>query len=579
MQQRRNRGSGVDRVGCPATMERVAPRTRARRARLPVAALLSASLLTSIACGALAGCVGEIGDGGAVSTGPSPEIAAQVAVSGARRLSAVEYRSAVFDLVGVDVSDAALVLPTDERTPFDNDYTKQTASQALIDGVELLAGEIAAEVTSDPGLRGAVVPCTPQSVADEACFREFVTVFGRRALRRPLGDDEVEAFTTAFLPHAVTDDDFWTAVDSALRAFFQHPSFLYRAEIGSPVAGQPELESLDDFAVASRISFLLWGTTPPDFLLDAAAAGELRDEARLRELAELMLADERALARLSRFHAMWLAYEELSAGSSLAVDMVRETEALLSRHILEERLPWTSLLRASETFVTPALATHYGLEAPAGGSAAWVSYGDSGRQGLLSHGSFLSAVSKFGDTSPTQRGLLIQTRLFCQTINHPPPELMVNIDMPPEGPDPNACKSQRYDMWKTDGCASCHTLMDPVGFGLENYDAMGAYRETEPNRPDCPIEGVGSLVGFGEFRGPAELAELMISAGDVDACVARTLYRYAVGRFALDRHDEALVARLVEAADLGEGLRIDRVISEYVSSEPFRMRRQEVIGE
>lgn len=499
-------------------------------------------------------------------------------VSGARRLTAIEYRSTVYDLVGVDVADADLVLPTDDRLPFDNDYTKQISSQALIDGADLLAGEVAAEVLADDTLRSNVVPCTPSGADDEACFRDFVETFGRRALRRPLTAAEVDAFAEHFLPHAEEAGDFWVAIDSSLRAFLQHPEFLFRIEIGAPVPGplNQGLFRLSSFEIGTRMSYLLWGSTPPDWLLDAAESKELADPARRREAAQQMLADPRALERLARFHAMWLSYERIPASAELADAMYQETSALIERYVLEERRPWSDLLVANETFVTPELATHYGLEQPKDPEGDWVSYGSSGRAGILSHGTFLGAVAKFSDTSPTQRGLLIRTRLFCMTIDRPPPELNVNTDEPPQAADPDACKIESYSMWKTAGCKQCHAFMDPVGFGLEQFDSLGRFREQEADKPECSIDGSGILEGVGEFKGPAQLGDLMIESGQVDSCVATELYRFAVGRFELDEHDYALIDRIVESThEEGGALKLDEFIADYVASEAFELRREE----
>ncbi|NUP09259.1 MAG: DUF1592 domain-containing protein [Polyangiaceae bacterium] len=543
---------------------------------------LRATGVLALTAAALAGCTGEIGDGGPPGGEiPTPEEAAEVGVSGARRLTAIEYRNTVFDLVGIDVADAELILPTDERTPFDNDFTTQISSQALIDGSDLLAGEIAAEVLASPELREKVVSCEPSGPDDEACYRTFVEEFGRRALRRSLSSEEVDAFVTHFMPHASQASDFWVAVDSGLRAFLQHPEFLFRIEIGTPVPGLAGMFRLNNFEIATRLSYFLWGSTPPDWLLDRAEAGELTEPAGIREAAEKMLEDERALSRLARFHAMWLSYEQIPAGGTLAESMTTETNALLGRYILDESRPWSDLLTAKETFLTPELATHYGLPAPSNPEGDWVPYGDSGRAGILSHGTFLGAVAKFVDTSPTQRGLLIRTRLFCMTIDRPPPELMVNTDEPPQAADPDACKIEKYSMWQQDGCKQCHAFMDPVGFGLENFDALGRFREAEVDKPECTIDGVGNLEGVGSFDGPAELGALMVDSGEVDACVARQLYRYAVGRSELEEPDHALIERIVgEIHDGGEALRLDVFIGDYVASEAFQLRREEeVTGE
>ena len=526
----------------------------------------------------LAGCTGEIGDGPSSDVDvPAPEVANEVGVSGARRLTSVEYQSTVRDLVGVDATTASLTLPTDERTPFDNDFTKQTASQALIDGADILAGEVADEVTADPSLRADIVPCDPRGPTDEACFRAFVTSFGRRALRRTITDDEVDEYVDHFMPHAAEENDFWVAVNSGLRAFLQHPEMLYRIEIGTPIPSLPGVYRLNDFEVATRLSYLLWGSTPPDWLLDSAEAGALSTDDEVREAAATMLGDDRALSRIARFHSMWLSYENMSNSPELNAAMSEETEQLLKRYLLDEKRPWTDLLLADETFLTPELAEHYGLPAPPNGQPGWVPYGDSGRRGILSHGTFLSAVAKFGDTSPTQRGLLIRTRLFCQVINKPPPELKVNTDMPP-GSDPTACKTERYTMSTTDGCKSCHRLMDPVGFGLEGYGSDGRFRTTEPGKPECTIDGKGTLEGIGDFTGPAELGDLMLEQGGVDECVATMVYRFAMGRWETDEHDAALMTRLVADAQDGEALRFDSLLNELVGSEAFRLRREEEVA-
>jgi hypothetical protein len=518
-----------------------------------------------------AGCVGDIGDGEPGAT-ISQETADEVGASGMRRLSVAEYQTTVLDLLQLDAASASELLPSDTLVPFDNDYSTQTPSEALIKGAEVLAGDLAEAVLADPALRVGITGCEPSSSVDAACFRSFIETFGRRALRRPLTDDEIDAFA-GLSEFAIEADDFWVGVGAALRAFLQHPQFLYRVEIGEPVASQPGIRRLDDFETATRLSYFLIGTTTPDWLLDAAEAGELEEPEGVADAAQRLFDDDRARARVARFHAMWLSYAQLS-DTGVSGLMHDETAALLDRIIFDEARPWTDVLLADETFLTPELAEHYGLPSP-GTEPGWVKYGDSGRKGLLSHGTFLSAASKFGDTSPTQRGLLVRARLFCQTIEKPPPDLNVDIDEPPPSSDPNACKAERYSMSKQEACSGCHTLMDPIGFGLEAFDATGRFRETEPNRPDCPIDGEGDFVGVGTFNGPGELAVLAVESGLAEACVARQLYRFAVGRFALDDHDLALLERVVADASGEGGLELDGFIRGYVTSDAFRYYREE----
>ena len=528
-----------------------------------------------------AGCVGGIGgdDGdetGAGNGGPgdpnAPEVEAseEIGVSGLRRLSVAEYQQTVIDLFGIDAEGARELLPVDTLVPFDNDYTQQTASEPLIKGLELLAGTVADTVVADESLLAAVLGCQPAGPTDEACFRSFVEKFGRRALRRPLASEEVDRISS-FAALGTEAGDFRVGVGAALRAFLQHPEFLYRVEIGEPVADEPGVFRLNDFEVATRMSYFLIGSTTPEWLLDAAESGALSTPQGVGDAAAQLFADDTARERINRFHAMWLSYATLS-DTGVSAMMHDETNALIERVIFEEGRPWTDILSAEETFLTPELAEHYGLDSP-GGDAGWVGYGDSGRKGLLSHGTFLSAVSKFADTSPTQRGLLIRARLFCQEIPDPPPT--VNADEPPDAGDPNACKTERYFMMDQAECAGCHQQMDPIGFGLEAYGATGQFREFEPGKPECEITGDGDFIGVGTFNGPGELADLAVESGLVEACVAKQLYRFAVGRTELDERDLAMVQFLVEQASTDDGLIVEDFVQSYMQSEAFRFRREE----
>jgi len=497
----------------------------------------------------------------------------EVGRSGLRRLTAAEYDQTVMDLLGVD-PQSELLLPEDLRTPYDNDYTIQIVSEALINGADLLASDVAETVVGDPALRDAVMPCAPTGPGDEACLRTFIAEFGRRALRRTLTEEEIARYA-GFIDHAVEGGDFWIAVDSVLRAFLQHTEFLYRIEVGTPVDGEPGVFRLNGNEVATRLSYLFLGSTPPDWLLDAAENGELGGGDEIRAAATMLLADERARSRVVRFHAMWMGFERAGVGGELGAAMQAETRALLERTLFDEIGPWKDLLRANETFVNDALAEHYGLQMPGSDTPQWVPYGDSGRQGLLSHASFLSVGAKFDDTSPTIRGLIVRENLFCQEIPDPPDN--VNTDDPPAAADPDACKVERYAAHRENGgCAGCHELMDPIGFGLENYDATGRFRATELDRPDCPIDGNGSISGVGDFNGPAGLANLMVQSPELDQCVVTQVYRFAMGRFALDEPDLAYIQSVVGTIGDGE-LQFDQMLLELVASPSFRHRREEEV--
>jgi hypothetical protein len=502
---------------------------------------LSGSLATLFVCGfvaCLAACTGAIGDVPAAfdvptditgkTLGPS-----DVPVSGARRLSRTEIDHTLASLLGTSERHATTLLPEDdqERTgmflhwPFDNSYPNQTADKVLVQAFEALANAAAIDATSDPERRAALVPCVPSGASDESCMRAFVETFGRRAFRRPLASDEVTSFLR-LQAFAIEADDFWLGVTAILTAMLQSPDFLYRIEIGSPDPSLAGVRRLDDYEIATRMSYLLVGST-----------GRLASEAGRREIALRLLDDPRALSQVDRFHAQWLGYTTLPHEEELATAMRTETGELLRRVIFEEDRPYLDVFRSDQTFVSPALAEHYGIEPPS--EPAWVE-SPRDRAGLLGHGSFLSALANGGDTSPTRRGVIVRERLLCEVL--PPPPASVNVDDVPE----THCKSELVEVHQQGACAGCHARMDPIGWGLENYDLAGRYREHDDGKPECPIDGEGSIAEIGPFHGPEELASRLLESGGLEACAIRQVVRYSMGREERDE-DEALIAELLDA--------------------------------
>jgi hypothetical protein len=339
--------------------------------------------------------------------------------------------------------------------------------------------------------------------------------------RRPLEEDEVARLVATVGPlasdPAAGPDSHYVAVRGAIASLILRPELVYRSELGTTVGDG--VVQLDNFALVSRLAYFLWGTTPTPELLSLAKGPELTDAA-VASLVDDMIADPRSDAQMRAFHELWLRYTSLLVTDpDLAADMRAETDALVDRALDSESNDWTVLLTSEQTFVTPALAEHYGLQAPA--SADWVDY-DAGRRGLLSHGSFLSlSQTKLTDTLPSRRGAMIGRRLLCQVIQPPPPD--VAIDMGVTVPD-GACKSDAYEAHASGTCKGCHIVIDGIGFGFERYDGLGRYREVEPDNPTCSIEGIGDLGGE-SFAGPAELVDENLDL--IADCAAANLIRFA----------------------------------------------------
>jgi hypothetical protein len=357
----------------------------------------------------------------------------------------------------------------------------------------------------------------------------------------------------------------------------QHPEFIYRIERGTSVA--EGVFALDRFEIGTRLSYLLWGSTPSEWLLDAAEAGELQAGSEtLRAVADEMLDDPRALQRIDRFQAMWIGYDQMPPMDGLAGLMREETAALVQRVVFEEERPWKDVFRMTETLVDSTLAEHYGLaDVPEGEEPVWTSYAGTERQGLLSHGTFLSQGAGDEDTSPTQRGLIVRTQLLCQAVPEPPPD--VDADVVPED---GLCKQDQLAAHASGGCASCHELVDPIGFGLENYDQLGLFRTQEPLQPTCKISGEGRLTGLGladeTFNGPQGLADRLLETDAFTDCFADQLYRFTSGRTDLTEPDAVLVERLHTLIDARSGeFRLRELVLELVSAPEFGFRREEEV--
>lgn len=511
---------------------------------------------------------GSTSSGNTSSSGGAASFQASESV--ARRLSRSELDNTLGTLLGDDTAPARQFLSEDEFSPYDNDYTLQTASRALIESLNVLAKDVAERAVANEDFKANVLPCTPNTPDDAECFRAIAENLLMRGFRREVESDEVDPYM-ALLDYATEQVpgrsiDFYTSVGLLIQSVVQDPEFLYRIEVGTPtnVAG---IQQLNDHEIASRMSYLLWGDMPDEQLFSEASAGNLSDTGARRALAGRMLESDKSRQQLKRFHAMWLGYRAIPHGAELTNAFAAETNALLDRVLFDEPQSYLNLFTYPETYVDEFLADHYGLPSPSGGSD-WVAYGDSGRAGLLSHGSVLSAFSKFSDTSPTQRGILVRTRLMCDEVPPPPPD--INTDEPPSDMDAN-CKIDRYVEHRTNGaCAACHAALDPIGFGLENYDMAGRWRDHDDGAEECSIDGQGSVDPLGSFSGPAELAQLLVDAGEIDDCLVRQYLAFALGR-PLEGAESELVASLRERFRQSDHS-LPSVLEDYVASEAFALR-------
>lgn len=486
---------------------------------------------------------------------------------GLRLLSRAEYDNTIRDLLGNTSRPASTKIPEEivgTDIPFDNFISVQEIDGPRMTAFESIAGDLAARAVADSTTRKLVIPCLPAGPSDAACLKMTISSFGRRAFRRPMTDEDVTRYM-ALLPYAVEKKDFNVAVVLLVHAMLIDPEFLFRVEVGSPVAGTPGLFKLNPFEMASRLSFFLRGTTPSDALLALADANKLSTPAEVRTAAMALTADVAYKDRMQDFHAQWLGYRKLPHDPALSRAMLAETHALVDRVAMGvTSMPYLDLFLSKETFVDGALAKQYGL--PAQTKAGWVPYGATPRVGILSHGSILSASSiDPGDTHIPKRGLYISTRLMCRIIPPPPPGIDANAQPAADSP----CKKELH-IAKTRGatCQACHDQMDPIGFGLENYDPAGQFRTQDSAK--CTITGEGALPGLGTFKGADGLANTLVSSGRIEDCAVRQVFRFAMGR--TESPDESTTLEKIVGGMRSKKGSFRDVILDVVGSDNFGLR-------
>ena len=490
-----------------------------------------------------ASCVGNLGDGpggDGSDPGKTPLVCDGLSIhpgeAPARRMTRFEYDNTVRDLLGETVS-ASASFPADEVSGiFNNQADTLVVSQLLAEGYMNASEAVAANAVKQ---LDTLVGCDPKQSSEQACGAQFIESFGKRAFRRPL-DTESRALLTDVFTKALATWDYPTAIRLVIQTALQSSRFIYRLEFGMPQPSAPGVVRLDDYEMASRLSYLLWGSTPDEELMAAADAHELSTSEQVSAQAARMLADSKARSVIENFHEQWLGLTKLD---TLAKDSQaypgytpalkdtwrKETMAFIDDVILDGDGDLSTLLSARYTMMDADTAAFYGISnGPKGAAFEHVDLDPAQRAGLLTQPSLLALNAHVDQTSPVHRGKFVRERLLCELIAPPPP----NVKAVPPAVDPNATTRERFSQHSNDdSCSTCHRLMDPIGFGFEAYDAIGLYRTQEAGRAvDTSGEIINSKDADGKFNGAVELADRLSKSEEVRACVVTQWFNYGHGR-------------------------------------------------
>lgn len=475
-----------------------------------------------------------------------------------RRLTADEYAAAARALLGTRASVAG-AFPPEEGAGFSTTAAAQLASPALAQA----QADVAEALAADADL-AALSPC---GVTD-ACVPGFVRAFGRRAFRRAVTDAEA-ARLLSFYDGVRATEDVDTAWRMLLEVFLQAPQFLYALESRAP--GPLPAEQL-----ATRLALFLWAAPPDDALLNAAAAGQLDTPEGVAQTARRMLDDARARDGVRRFHVEWLGVSHLPTTSkgaqfsqfeALKAPMVEEVARFGAWATLDDGRA-ASLFTARTTFVDPPLGALYGFDGLSGDGFRQVSLANRQRGGVLTLPGVLAAWAKAEQSSPVLRGKFVRERLLCETLVPPPGNVVVQLPPPGFGTARERLTQHAADP----ACAGCHRLTDPVGFGLEKYDAVGAFRNEENGRViDARGEVVASRDLDGRFDGALELGQKLAGSTAARDCLARQWFRYALGRH--EAQADACSLQRIDAAFATGQLR--ELLVAIAQSDAFRLAAPE----
>ncbi|MDA1017897.1 MAG: DUF1592 domain-containing protein, partial [Planctomycetota bacterium] len=414
---------------------------------------------------------------------------------------------------------------------------------------------------------------SPRRAADKV-----LRAFASRAFRRAVKDEEVAPLVDLVEIVMQQGDTYEHAIEIGVQAILVSPHFVFRVESDKKPDDPAARHEINDYEWASRLSYFLWSSTPDDTLLDIASRGELNNPTTLRAQVTRMLADPKSKSLVDQFAVQWLNLRNLDEVSpdptvfntwnaALKSDMRRET-LMLFQTVMQDDLSVLSFLNADFTFLNERLAKHYEIGGVKGDEFRKVSLDTKRRSGVLTHASILAITSDPTRTSPVKRGKWILENILGTPPPPPPPNIPELEKV--KSANPGASMRKQMEIHQTNpGCASCHKLLDPLGFGLENFDAIGRWRDKDGKHT---VDASGVMPSGEKFNGPVEMVRILMKRQD-DFCSYLTdrMMTFSLGR-GLEFYDKCAVDKIVEQLKRDD-YRFSTLVTEIVLSTPFRMRR------
>jgi hypothetical protein len=448
-----------------------------------------------------------------------------------------------------------------------------------------ITGPLKSTGPGDTASRRLIFTCHPAARAEELpCAKKIIGTLARKAFRRPVNDNDLETLLSFYQKGRNEGGTFDSGVEAAIQLILASPEFLFRFEPDPPALATGAVYHINDVELASRLAFFLWSSIPDEQLLNLAALGKLHEPAVLEAQVKRMLADPKSKALVDNFADQWLYLRNLKNinpdfetfpdfDDNLRQAMKKETDLFIASIIRDDR-SIMDLIDANYTFINERLARHYGIPNIYGSDFRRVTLTDDRRRGLLGQASILTVTSLPTRTSPVDRGKWILTNLIGMPPNPPPP----NVPALKEHSDPGKLTSLRQRMEEhrqNEPCKSCHKLMDPIGFSLENFDAVGQWRTTDEG---AKIDPAGVMFNGAKIDGPESLREILMAKPEIFAGVfTEKLMTYALGR-GVQYYDMPAIRNILREAGKDD-YRVSAIVLGIVKSVPFEMKEKAPEGE
>ncbi len=492
-----------------------------------------------------------------------------------RRLNRAEYNNTIHDLFDIDFQPANDFPQDDVGYGFDNIGDVLSLPPLLMEKYLAAAEQIVQKVMASPEARKRLFVVTTQN---EESARQILERFATRAYRRSLRRDEIERLLRFVRMAEKNGDGFATGINLAVQAVLVSPHFLFHVEMDRLPNDARAIHPITDFELASRLSYFLWSSMPDEELFKLARDKTLHKPDVLEKQVRRMLKNARSHALVDNFAGQWLQLRSLKEfkpdpdlfprfDEKLRAAMLKETELFFENIVREDR-GIGEFIDADYTFVNERLAKHYGISGIKGEEFRRVSLTGTPRGGILTQAAVLSVTSNPTRTSPVKRGKWILENI----LGTPPPPPPAGVEELKEDKESVLSGSLRQRMEQhraNPNCATCHQRMDPLGFGFENFDAIGGWRDREGKHA---INPAGVLPNGQSFKGPVELRAILKTRREAFArCLAEKLLTYALGR-GVERYDRCALDEIVKSA-AKEDFKFSRLTIDIVNSDPFQKRR------